>query len=169
MRTTLLVAVLVLVPASTAIGAKPFVIHIDRNQTCNNGEVAGSLRIDNGTEIARTLELPWRNDEKHISHVQPGTYSAFIRADGKLGWRIELQNVKNHENVQLHVGNYAKDTEGCVLVAKSLVAHNGTCALEGGTSKKAFADIQSAMAAASDNGVSSERLQITVIIAGGGS
>lgn len=164
----LFVAASLLIAASPAsFAAKPFVIHIDRNQTCNAGEVGGSLRVGDGPEIARTLELPWRDDKENQSHIQPGTYKAFIRADGDRGWRIELKGVPNHTNVQLHVGNYAKDTKGCVLVGKSLVPHDGTCALK--DPKPAFADIQAAMAKASDNGVSSQGIEITVIISGGGS
>ncbi len=49
------------------------------------------------------------------SPTPPGVYPARIRADGKLGWRIELQNVPGHAHIEIHHGNFPQNSEGCFL------------------------------------------------------
>ena len=160
MRVLALVLLLAAVPLhSTA--RTPFNLLIQRNLSCNNGEAVGSLSIA-GAEVARTLELPWKNNEADISRVPAGKYAATVRDDGSKGWRIELKDVPDRKNVQLHIGNYPAQTEGCVLLGKSVSSSDGTCAVA--SSAEALASVRTAMAQASDNGVSSQPLDITVEI-----
>lgn len=142
--------------------AKPFVITVERNMTCGDGNVNGRLLID-GKEVARTLEpgLPG-------NRIPVGTFDAFIRADGKLGWRIELVKVPGWENTQIHLGNFPSETKGCILVGLDIQAgvdkntKKATCAVT--SSSGALSAIQSAMQKASDNGVSSDKLAISVTV-----
>lgn len=156
-----IVASLLLVLPAAALPAKPFEIVIQRNISCNKGEAAGSLSVD-GQEVVRTLELPWKNNEENISRVPAGKYKARIRADGALGWRIELDNVPDRKNVQLHVGNYPRDSTGCVLIGTKVSAANNTCSIEG--SKTGLDALKTAMDKASSTGVSSQPLEISVTI-----
>jgi hypothetical protein len=71
-------------------------------------------------EIGATLELPWRANQKDISAIPAGSYPATIREDGDLGWRIELSQVPGHrENIEMHLGNWPKNSTGCILLGKS--------------------------------------------------
>ncbi len=155
----------VVAPTLVARAAKPFEIVIQRNQTCIDNATVGSLSVG-GTEIARTLELPFKDNQNNISRVPAGTYDGFIRADGSKGWRIELKGVPGRTKVQLHVGNYTRETEGCVLLgldAASAKSPQGvTCAVT--QSKEAFGALQAAMQRASDNGISSQPLAIKVTL-----
>ena len=47
--------------------------------------------------------------------VPSGQYDAFVRTDHSPN-RIELLDVPNNTNIQIHVGNYPKDSKGCFLV-----------------------------------------------------
>lgn len=150
---------------------------VQRSMSCLGGETGGTLYIS-GKQIARTLELPWRNDEEHLSRIQRGTYVGAIRTDGVLGWRIELFNVPNHHNVELHIGNYPRNSTGCILVgtamkraadpgpssaarsARSAGVSAETCMVE--DSATALQAIRKAMQEASDNGISSQELNITL-------
>ncbi|WP_286703149.1 DUF5675 family protein [Acidiphilium sp. 37-64-53] len=49
------------------------------------------------------------------SPTPPGVYPGRIRADGKLGWRIELLNVPGHAHIEIHHGNFPQNSEGCFL------------------------------------------------------
>lgn len=160
-RFPLLLVLCFVLPGSVAVAAQPFTLVIQRNVSCNHGEAGGSLSIA-GAEAARTLELPWRNNEQKISRVPAGSYAARIRADGDLGWRVELIDVPDRENIQLHVGNYPRHTVGCVLIGTDIASTDGTCALK--QSKPAMARLAQAMADASGNGVSSQPLDIRVVI-----
>lgn len=153
--------VLFLASAFPSFAARPFTMTVEREATCNKGEVTGRLLVD-GTEVAKTFELPWRNNEEDISQIPPGTYPAFIRSDGDLGWRIELMNVPDRVNVQLHVGNYTSQTKGCILLGTSITRSGSTCATQG--SRAALEAVRKAMQKASDNGISSQRLAITVVV-----
>lgn len=118
------------------VPSKPFRLFIQREQTwpevmnlsdCIQGKiyvvdewpVHGPI---NGQLIGATLELPWRNNLNKISRIAADAYEAKTRDDGPKGWRIELQSVLNRTNVQLHIGNFPKDSVGCVLVGKQKAA-----------------------------------------------
>jgi Family of unknown function (DUF5675) len=58
-----------------------------------------------------------RNRDK--DPIAAGTYFARVRTDGGRGWRLELQGVPNYSNVQLHIGNLARDVEGCFACGTS--------------------------------------------------
>src|SRR5687768_1860415 len=96
--------------STRGFAAKPFVLIVERNMACRDGNTVGRLLID-GKQVARTLEpgLPG-------NRIPAGDYAALIRADGDLGWRVELKDVPGWTNTQLHVGNYPSETRGCILL-----------------------------------------------------
>ncbi len=70
----------------------------------------------NSKAIAYTMELPWKDNEVNISAIPKGKYSGIIRYDKKDGWRIQLENVPDRTGVQIHIGNYTSEIQGCTLV-----------------------------------------------------
>lgn len=77
----------------------------------------GELRTESGWLLCLTLEEPYRLNQKDVSCIPAGKYSWFKRLSPKRGYEvIELKDVPGRTNVQIHVGNFLKDTEGCVLV-----------------------------------------------------
>ena len=112
---------------SSLLYAKPtFTITIERNMTCSDMSTMGRILV-NDHEIGRSLELPWRNNETGISRIPDGSYTATIRNDGKRKWRIQLENVQNRKYIQIHVGNYQRQIEGCILVGRTIRKSNGEC------------------------------------------
>lgn len=96
--------------ANSTIG----VMHIDDRWvafTCEDAhhdqKIMGKTRIPAGTY---DLALKPVGSSKF-----DGEYSQFKLQGGYHGM-IELQNVPNYEGVLIHIGNSAKDTEGCILV-----------------------------------------------------
>lgn len=75
------------------------------------------------------LEPPWRNNEPNKSCVPPGRYDAFGETQGRWideyrrihgdEWIVELLGVKGRSQIQIHVGNKASHTAGCILVGKA--------------------------------------------------
>ncbi len=80
----------------------------------------GRLTLSGGTFQCFTLELPWKENERGISCIPAGTYEAFKRMSPKNGSVIELLNVKDRSNIQVHRGNYTRQIEGCILVGDSV-------------------------------------------------
>lgn len=103
-----------------------FLIKIIRNQSCSDESTIGRMLVQ-GKEIGRTLELPWRNNEENVSRVPAGIYDANIRSDGPLKWRVELKDVPSRGNIQIHVGNYAREIKGCILVGSEVVDNGKEC------------------------------------------
>jgi hypothetical protein len=82
--------------------------------------------IANGKVICYTLELPWKDNSNNISCIPPGSYNGILRYDKTDGWRIQLENVPNRTGVQIHMGNYTTEIEGCVLVGTTAKVDNCT-------------------------------------------
>ncbi|QJT70957.1 hypothetical protein GR7B_00159 [Vibrio phage vB_VcorM_GR7B] len=97
----------------------------------------GDIFVDGHWE-GTTLEDIHRDVKiKHQTRIPAGRYQVKqrkvlsnmtqkYRANSKLtnfDWHLELQNVPEYTNVYIHIGNTAKDTSGCILVATSS-AHN---------------------------------------------
>lgn len=79
---------------------------------CSTGtHTFGSIWLEDGREI-QTLELPWRENRQGISCIPSGIYPCRANVARQL---IHIDNVPGREGIQLHVGNYLKDTHGCIL------------------------------------------------------
>lgn len=72
----------------------------------------------------RTLELPWKNNQKQISCIPPGEYDVEIRLSNKYGRVYWVRHVPNRTYILIHSGNYAGDKlkgyrthiMGCILL-----------------------------------------------------
>ena len=81
----------------------------------HSGSIIGVLYA-NDDQVCYSLELPWKDNQSNVSCVPVGTYAGKIRTDGTKGWRIELESVPNRTYVELHVGNFPGEIQGCVLL-----------------------------------------------------
>lgn len=78
-----------------------------------------------------TLELPWLENKKNISCIPEGEYVCLqtINRTTKGGMRIpvtfEVQEVPNRSGILFHIGNYPKDTTGCILMGEQLRVQKG--------------------------------------------
>jgi hypothetical protein len=77
--------------------------------------------------ICYVLELVPAGNVPYFSAIPAGTYKLHVREDGTRGWRLELEDVPFRPNVQIHLGNYPRDTEGCLLPGLGATAN--TCAV----------------------------------------
>ena len=87
--------------------------------------IQGNLSINDET-IGYSLELPKVGNHTSVSSIEAGTYKGAIREDGILGWRIELQNVEDRDNIQIHIGNIRDNSRGCILVGTTANATDCT-------------------------------------------
>lgn len=128
------------VASRSATASSDFVVEIARkyqSDLCTSGYLA----VD-GKVIAYTLELPWRGNKPLISSIPTGAYTGTLRYDHADAWRIELVGVPGRSNIQIHIGNFTSDIQGCVLVGSEVSPD--LCALKAGTSARAYAALKAA-------------------------
>ncbi len=77
-----------------------------------------------GKVIAKTLELPWKNNQRKISCIPLGTYRVVRRYTSKHGNHFWLKDVPNRDYVLIHRGNYNFQIEGCILPGKDHIDIN---------------------------------------------
>jgi hypothetical protein len=76
------------------------------------------LQIEDTTLF--TLEPAWLNNQANISCIPTGVYLVRWEDRPKHGRVLALVYVPNREDILIHVGNYPKDTEGCILVGRGV-------------------------------------------------
>lgn len=109
-----LISLITLMASATVSAQNEFNILIVRT-SINSKSTTGELFV-NGNFIAHTLELPWENNASYISSIPAGKYTAHLRYDKNDRWRLQLDDVPDRTGVQLHIGNYPAQIQGCVLV-----------------------------------------------------
>lgn len=69
---------------------------------------------------AKTLERPWKNNQKDISCIPKGQYTCkWTRSFRFPLGSYEVQNVPNRSGIRFHLGNYFFDVDGCILLGDS--------------------------------------------------
>lgn len=84
--------------------------------------IIGTLSV-NGELLCDSLELPWKDNQSQISCIPIDHYGARLRSDHPDQWRIELDNVPGRTHIQLHIGNFPANTQGCILVGLGYAAN----------------------------------------------
>ena len=97
-------------------------------------EIFRLRRSDQGTEgmlvsedfKCRTLELPWRENQRQVSCIPPAIYDVEMRLSNKYGRIYWVRKVPDRTYILIHSGNYAGDKKkgykshvmGCILLGK---------------------------------------------------
>jgi uncharacterized protein RhaS with RHS repeats len=95
-------------------------IVINRTGTTPNslaGSFSATSDVTGGSVSGHTLEDP--NPPNPNLPAPPGSYSAHVDSRPGRPDRIELDNVPNATDVQLHIGNTAADVDGCFAVGNT--------------------------------------------------
>ncbi len=88
----------------------------------NDSDVTlGTLHIEGiNHKPIYTLENPWKNNERNISCIPVGEYKCELFSGVKHKNCFQVCDVKDREYILFHVGNYEKDTNGCILVGNGV-------------------------------------------------
>lgn len=89
-------------------------------------QTTGVILDENGTEICKTLELPWRENRRGISCIPEGTYEVVSsppippndphgRKERPYG-HFRLPSVPHRSGILIHRITYVKDLRGCIGV-----------------------------------------------------
>ena len=86
----------------------------------NDNGTMGCLFDELNTPLMMTLERKWLDNQKDISSIPDGSYISNRVISPKFGETFEVTQVKDRDNVLIHAGNTISDSQGCMLVGKSL-------------------------------------------------
>lgn len=91
----------------------------NKNATCIAGTFKAISSKRSGETTGYTLEPPDLGNKPDVSCIPAGEYEAYIRKKKTSKWDydvIQLKNVPGRSAIQIHAGNYPKNTSGCILV-----------------------------------------------------
>lgn len=87
--------------------------------------IFGILSDENGNQIAVTLEHGFPNNEGNMTEFLPkvpaGVYTCCLYASPKHGTVWMLQNVPNATYIEIHIGNFNQDSNGCILLGRRVI------------------------------------------------
>jgi len=63
-----------------------------------------------------TLENPWLNNKPMVSCIPPGVYGCTPFSGAKYKAVYQVHSVPGRTYILFHVGNYASNTHGCILL-----------------------------------------------------
>lgn len=75
--------------------------------------------IINGREFCKTLERPWKENQRNISCIPNGDYICQKRFSVKFGICFELINVIDRGGILIHAGNLVRHSRGCILLGEN--------------------------------------------------
>ena len=88
-----------------------------------------------GEVVAKTIELPWKDNKNRISCIPPGIYEVVRRKSAKYGDHFHILDVPGRSYILIHNGNYYNDFLGCIGVGASHADINGDGYLDVTSSK----------------------------------
>lgn len=90
---------------------------LNREIESNRG-ILGTIHTSDGTEVCKTLELPWDRNKRSISCIPCGNYVVTDYTSVKYPSAFIVLNVPGRSAILIHAGNYVTHTEGCILVGE---------------------------------------------------
>ncbi len=116
-------------------------------RTYHAAGVNGVLLLE-GTELCKTIELPWKNNQPRISCIPEGRYSLRRRHSPRFREHFEVMDVKDRKYILFHAGNDAgKELRGCIA---PVLQHTGEG--KGSFSKAALERMKDRLYPLLDNG-----------------
>lgn len=85
----------------------------------NTPEATGGVLILPSGKQLYALECPWKNNEFRVSCIPEGKYKCIWHNSPKFGWTYLVTGTEPRTQILFHVGNYSKDTWGCILLGKT--------------------------------------------------
>lgn len=74
--------------------------------------------VYNGQVICKTIELPWKDNDRGKSCIPRGTYDVIRRWSPKYGEHFHILDVPDRHYILIHAANYARQLRGCIGVGQ---------------------------------------------------
>jgi len=117
-------------------------------RTYNEDSTTSSMTgYKNGNRVLSqyAIELPWRENQRRISCIPEGVYDCELHTSPSKGKCYSVKNVKDRDNILIHVGNYVYgdkiDLLGCIAPALDFADINKDGHIDGVSSGKALQEM----------------------------
>ena len=90
----------------------------------NKISTIGTLLVD-GVPKLFTLENPWLDNERMVSCIPFGWYTARRHQSPRFGETFIVESVPGRSHILFHAGNVAKHTLGCILLGREMGVLSG--------------------------------------------
>lgn len=86
--------------------------------------VFGILTNDtDNSQVAVTLEHAFADHGTFTPKIPAGVYTCHLYDSPHFGRKVwMLDNVPGHDHVEIHIGNFNKDSDGCILLGRRMIA-----------------------------------------------
>lgn len=106
------------------------------------------ILLFSGTEICKTVELPWQNNQPRVSCIPEGQYRLRRRLSPRFKEHFEVMEVKDRKYILFHAANDAgKELRGCIA---PVLQHTGEG--KGSSSRAALEKMKDRLYPLMDNG-----------------
>lgn len=98
-----------------------------KREPADDKQTLGEMKVYNDQEelvfTCKTLELPWKDNQRRVSCIPPKTYNVIRRAAGESrvikSEHFLINGVKDRDGICIHSGNRYDQIMGCVLVGSA--------------------------------------------------
>ncbi len=85
--------------------------------TGTNGYLVANHKV-----ICKTIELPWKGNQRSVSCIPEGKYTLRERYSKRFGRHLEILNVPDRDLILIHPANDArKELRGCIAPVSELI------------------------------------------------
>lgn len=92
-------------------------------------QTLGELRVYDADHVLQavfyTVEPPWKQNRTDISCIYNGKFRLVKRWSKRYGNHFHVVDTYGRTLMLIHIGNYRKDTEGCILPGKGFTDIDG--------------------------------------------
>lgn len=92
-------------------------------------ETLGSIYDEDGSFLAKSMELPWKDNQRSVSCIPEGTYRVIKqppKADRPY-WYFRLPNVPGRSGILIHRISYVSGLKGCIGLGGAFKDLNNDC------------------------------------------
>jgi len=91
-------------------------IRFQQDEECTRGVLTVEDRF-----VCMTLELPWKENQQNVSCIPEADHYLCKRGQSPhFGGAFEVIDVPGRDHILFHTGNTPADSEGCILVGRTL-------------------------------------------------
>lgn len=84
-------------------------------------QTLGTLSVNFSDFTCKTLELPWKDNQRRISCIPKGEYICkWTFSNAMQTYHYEITNVPGRDGIRIHAANYVEQLLGCIALGAGI-------------------------------------------------